>query len=192
LSDSLYKDRFDVQNKHSAYWYNKSCHLMTSSKILWDASKDGDLLDSGDTYLMLMGLSFELLLKSFYVLNDKSPPSHHCLDNLTSECCCELTNKETVILRVLSGYIVWQGRYPVPKEKNDRSTGENIGFHAIRNQEKPFKNTLSYPEQISGQTNSKLQDSDLDFDNLVALWQKIQVQYRVTTKNVASAYSWYR
>jgi HEPN domain-containing protein len=174
MSDIGYEIQFDMQSKHSAYWYNKSLHLLSSSKILWKASKDNNLLDSGDTYLMLMGLSFELLLKSFYVANGEKVPPHHGLDNLVSECKCEFTKKENLILRILSGYIIWQGRYPIPKEKMDKKTGENIGFHSIKDQAKYFDNTLEFSEQIAGKSNAKLQRSDLDFENLVVLWKKIQ------------------
>ncbi|WP_435235908.1 hypothetical protein ACR30L_19570 [Psychromonas sp. PT13] len=177
MSDWIYANQFDTQNKYSAYWHNKACHLMKSSNILWGACKNGDLLDSGDTYLMLMGLSFELLLKSFYVANDKPVPSHHGLDNLTSECFYQPTKKEIIILRVLSGYITWQGRYPVPKDKTDKSTGEKIGFHSIRDQAKPFENTLGFSEQLAGQTNSQINRSDLNFNNLIVLWKKINAQY---------------
>lgn len=177
MENWIYKHQFDIQNEHSAYWHNKSCHLMDSSRILWDAWNENKILDSGDTYLMLMGLSLELLLKSFYVAKSMKPPTHHGLDNLTSECFCTLTRKENLILKILSGYITWKGRYPTPKDKINKSTGENTGYESIRDQLKPFKNTLGFTDQLAGKSNGSLKRSDIDFDNLFPIWQKINNEY---------------
>ena len=166
-----------MQNEYSAYWHSKSLHLKKSSKILWEAWCENKILDSGDTYIMLMGLSLELLLKSFYVAKGMKPPTHHKLDSLTSECFCTLTNKENIILKVLSGYITWQGRYPAPKNKVNKSTGENIGYESIRDQRIPFENTLSLKDQFAGKSNSSLIRADIDFDKLLALWVKINDEY---------------
>lgn len=177
LDDWIYKHQFDMQNEHSAYWHNKSCHLLKSSEILWKAWCQNEILDGGDTYLMLMGLSLELLLKSFYVAKEMKPPEKHSLDNLTSECFCNFTNKENVILKVLSGYITWQGRYPTPKNKINKSTGEDTGHHSIRDQTKPFENTIGITSQLAGKSNSVLNRSDLDFENLLCIWKKINEEY---------------
>lgn len=177
MNDWVYKKQFDTMNECAAYWHNKSCHLNQSSEILWNAWGNGDLLDSGDTYLMLMGLSFELLLKAFYVANGKTPPKHHHLDSLTNECSFEFTSKDYIILKILSGYITWQGRYPTPKDKKDKNTEEKIGFLSIKEQRKPFHNTLSFSDQLSGKSDSKLSSSDLDYDGLLKLWQKINTEY---------------
>jgi hypothetical protein len=150
---------------------------MHSSNILWNAWCKHKIFDSGYTYLMLMGLSLELLLKSFYIAKSMKPPTHYCLDNLTSECFCVLTNKENIVLKVLSGFITWQGRYPTPKDKIDKTTGKNTGYESIKAQSKPFENTMSFTEQLVGKSNSTLNWCDLDFDNLQILWKKINSEY---------------
>ena len=177
MDDWIYKKQFDTMNKCAAYWHNKSCHLNQSSKILWNAWGNGDLIDSGDTYLMLMGLSFELLFKAFYIANEKTPPTHHRLDSLTNECSCAFANKDNIILKILSGYIIWEGRYPTPKDKKNKTTGENTAFVPIKEQRKSFDNTLVFSDQLLGKSNSKLSRSDLDYDVLLKLWQKINTEY---------------
>ena len=177
MNDWIYKKQFDSMNESAAYWHSKSCHLNHSSKILWNAWEDGDLIDSGDTYLMLMGLALELLLKAFYIANGKKPPTHHQLDSLTNECSHAFTKKDNIILKNLSGYIVWQGRYPTPLDRIDRVTQKNTAFLSIKEQQKPFHNTLSFSDQLSGKSNSKLSRSDLNYDNLLKLWQTINTEY---------------
>ncbi|GAB6147340.1 HEPN domain-containing protein [Desulfocicer niacini] len=175
--DWMYKKQFDTVYECANYWHNKSCDLNTSSEILWNAWKNGDLIDSGDTYLMLMGLSFELLFKAFYIANGKTPPTHHHFDNLTNECSTTLTRKDNSILKILSGYIIWEGRYPAPKDKINNATNENTGFLKIKEQRKPFVNSLSITDQLSGKSNSKLNRNDLDYDSLLKLWKKINTEY---------------
>jgi len=151
MNDWIYKKQFDTMNESADYWHSKSCHLNHSSKILWNAWEDGDLIDNGDTYLMLMGLALELLLKAFYIANGKNPPKHHDLDNLTGECSHAFTNKDNIILKNLSGYIVWLGRYPTPLDKVDRNTQKILLSYQSKSSRNLF--TIHLVFQISFQGN---------------------------------------
>lgn len=164
--DWIYKSQFDVWNNNSAYWHNKATDLMRGSKILWESYKKGELLDGGDTYRMLMGLSFELLFKSFYVAEGEDVPNKHDLNILTKHCYLPLSQKEKQILGILTGYVLWEGRYPTPKKLQD-----------INKQNDPFMNTLPIEEQLDGKSNQLLERSELDFELIIILWGKINNEY---------------
>jgi HEPN domain-containing protein len=173
--DWIYKSQFNVWSNNSAYWHSKAVNLMQASEILWKSYKNDELIDSGDTHRLLMGLSFELIFKAFYVAKGESPPITHSLNNLTGHCDLQLSKKDRKILEVLSGYILWEGRYPTPNKPNEK---RNLPFyHGIKEQNDPFVNTLPIEKQLDGKSNSTLKRSDLDFEHLIGLWRKLNDEY---------------
>lgn len=105
-NDWAYEQHFKTRAECSGYWHNKSVHLKQSAGILSKAWESKDLMDSGATYRMLMGMSLELLFKAFFVANKKTPPTVHTLNHLSAESGIAFSDKEQEILEVLSGYVV--------------------------------------------------------------------------------------
>lgn len=183
MNDWIWEKHFTTRNECTAYWHDKSVHLMRASKILWKAWVNGNegLLDSGDTYLMLMGMSFELMFKAFVVAVGKEVITTHDLNNLAKEAGFTLEDKEKEIFTILTGYIMWEGRYPVPKDnKKPKDKNKPSGAEVIKSQWEPFipkwsdgQNFLNEEPAIP----SKLNRNDLYYDKLLLLWQKFNNDY---------------
>ncbi|MDV6254003.1 hypothetical protein [Vibrio sp. EA2] len=175
--DWVYKSQFEAWSENSAYWHDKSTSLMHASEILWKSYENGELIDGGNSHRLLMGLSFELMFKAFYVAESEEPPTHHDLNNLTKHCKLQLSKKDRVILEVLHGYILWQGRYPTPKKPKTKKSKTEPDYKGIKDQSDPFVNTLPIESQLDGNSNQLLKIRDLDFEHLFNLWKKINNEY---------------
>lgn len=127
---SIYKRRKEA----SLWWYNKSSDLRASAAAL-KFSCDPEYartfseqygLGQGfimgvavrSVYLMLCGMSLELLFKAIVVerglvVNDSS----HELVAHASSAGVKYSSKEKKLLLILTHSIVWQGRYPTPKKE---------------------------------------------------------------------------
>ena len=81
--------------------------------------------------LMLIGYSFEICLKGMLILtkgvesytNDEKQFQHHKLDRLADQM-PSLTEKDKAILRVLTHFSEWAGRYPDPRSGRDAKVEE--------------------------------------------------------------------
>ncbi len=127
----------EIYNTHketAQYWYNKSSDLRASAGVLWLSMDDkiteedveqlnlGKWFDmkvaTSPVYRMLCGMSLELLYKSIVVANGEEPNTKsHFLFDLAKEAKVNVTNSEKGLLKILSESIIWEGRYPVPQEK---------------------------------------------------------------------------
>jgi hypothetical protein len=113
-------------------WYNKSSDLHASAGALWLSMQDdyssifSNRLELGDqfrmsiavrpVYLMLCGLSLELIYKAIVIARGATPPVSHDLINLANIAQIKINNKAKKILSALTQSIVWEGKYPVPKD----------------------------------------------------------------------------
>lgn len=177
--DSIYDSQFEQMNENSDYWHSKSCHLKDSSKVLWDVWSNGSSFDSGDTYRMLMGMSFELLFKSFIVGRKLEIKQTHNLEELAGLAGLTLNQKEINIFAHLTGYIYWQGKYPTPKPISTKKV-QISGGEGIKLQREPFIATYSSEQNIiqdEPKNPGVLSSDDLDYDNLSILWQKFNKEY---------------
>lgn len=107
-----------------------------------------DLLNSElvTIYLMLMGYSIENLLKGkllqqnpqfFKPTNKMDDFNKHDLIDLANRVGFKLTKSERAILKELTNYILWQGKYPIPLQyKNDRDRKRGIPFKGRELQQK--------------------------------------------------------
>ncbi|MGD1396503.1 hypothetical protein ACP6IB_26875 [Vibrio harveyi] len=182
----IYDLQFEQMSGNSSYWHSKSCHLRESAEILWDAWSRGETLDSGDTYRMIMGMSFELLFKSFLVANSIEIEHTHNLNDLAERAGFTLDDKESCILHNLTGYIYWEGKYPVPKPIATRKLNVS-GGEGIKSQREPFLSIYASDQNIiedQSAVTSLLTSNDLDYDNLLLLWQKFNNEY--VSKHIAT------
>jgi hypothetical protein len=130
--DALYDD-FDVYLKSKESWHIKAWHLMGAAGALWackNEQRSTELVKElglatefsmehalWRPSLMLCGMSLELLFKAIVVAKGETPDtSSHELPELARLAGVPLTSKQKGLLEVLTAYIYWAGRYPVPKD----------------------------------------------------------------------------
>jgi len=128
-ADDLYSRRKRI----ATYWRNKAADLHASAGALWYCMRDEHSDEvvsalklgrgfsmyaaSTEVYKMLCGMALELAFKAVIVSNGKSPPEIHNLTRLASLARVgRLTAREKGVLALLTEYIIWDGRYPVPKK----------------------------------------------------------------------------
>ncbi|MDO6427134.1 HEPN domain-containing protein [Thalassotalea sp. 1_MG-2023] len=144
----LYNKQFEQRQETSAYWHNKSHDLLVSARTLWNAMESERKLETNcwATYKMLMGMSFELLFKAHCVGSGTEFKSTHDLVALANIANLPISKEEKKLLKVLSEYVIWDGRYPTPKK----------------------------PEHLKGhwKNQADLLDDKLDLENLMPLWRQ--------------------
>ena len=144
----LYNKQFELRQETSGYWHNKSHDLLVSARTLWKAMQsEKDLeINCWATYKMLIGMSFELLFKAHCIGSGTEFNSTHDLVALANTANLPTSKSENKILKVLSEYVIWDGRYPTPKKP------EHLKEH--------WKNQAD------------LSDEKLDLENLMPLWRR--------------------
>ena len=71
--DTFLINQFNEMSENPKYWHNKAAELFTSAGVIWKAMNSGKGLyaQCDATYKMLMGMSFEALLKGLCIENGK-------------------------------------------------------------------------------------------------------------------------
>ena len=123
-------------------------------------------VNCSSTYKMLMGMSFELIFKAHYVgqcvgENIEINYSHN-LATLAKKAEFPISNEEKEIFSVLTEYIYWDGKYPIPKKKDLLKNHWN-NESKVTNDEKMF-----------GDSDLKflVSNNKLDHENLSLIWRK--------------------
>lgn len=144
-----YQKQFDMRQKNSTYWYNKSHDLFVSAHVLWKATQETKELEINcwDAYKMLMGLSFELLFKARCISTNISFKPIHDLVKLAETANLNITEEENKILKILSEYVIWDSKYPTPTRIKD------------------LENHWKHQKELS--------NDKLDFENLLPIWRRI-------------------
>lgn len=125
--------QFERRKSNSVYWYNKAVDLRGSAAALWatmqdeEASQVAERLGLGrdftfriacwPVYRMLCGLSLELMFKAIIVARGASPPATHDLVRLSEQAGVATDAHDSGLLSILSEAILWDGKYPVPKQE---------------------------------------------------------------------------
>lgn len=155
-----YDYQFQNLTENSLHWHNKASQLFVSAKVLWKAIDNGYAIECWSTYKMLMGLSFELLFKSIAIQRKLVFPATHQLVEIANSANLTLTTDEKKILIVLTEYILWDGKYPVPHKK----------IH-LENHWK-YENKVAHDSKKHGNLTIQRQNNKLDFDELAITWKK--------------------
>lgn len=129
----VYEDIYQTRKSSPLWWHNKSSDLHASAGVLWLAVSQGnneffqENLGFGKgfsfeaacwpVYQMTFGMSLELALKSVIVARNEVPPHSHDLVKLSEMSGIEFNNHELAIFKLLTELIVWNGKYPVPKNQ---------------------------------------------------------------------------
>lgn len=144
----LYNKQFELRQETPGYWHNKSHDLLVSARTLWKAMQSEKELEINcwATYKMLMGMSFELIFKAHCIGSGTEFNFTHNLDDLVRTAGLPASKDEEKILKVLSEYVIWDGRYPTPKKS------EHLKGH--------WKNQAD------------LLDDKLDLEKLMPLWRR--------------------
>jgi len=119
------------------YWFNKSTDLRAAAGALWycmDQTRNQLVthdLTLGDgfsmaaatrpVYLMLCGLSLELVYKAILVTLGKEPPARHDLCQLSAAAGIAITPQQKQLLSLLTESIYWAGRYPTPASNRHKA-----------------------------------------------------------------------
>ena len=117
------------------WWYNKSCHLRAAATVLRVATEVCDYSDLAKTlgsadaindiayaepvYEMLCGMSLELIYKAVLVAKHESYPDSHDLNDLAARAGINCTENIRNSLNLFTHAVIWNGRYPVPREKDE-------------------------------------------------------------------------
>ncbi|MDQ2166274.1 MULTISPECIES: hypothetical protein [Vibrio] len=170
VQKQMINKQFDDMSVNPRYWQNKSRDLFRSARVLWKAMKEDSSLSVScyATYKMLMGMSFEALLKGLLIASQEvaiSDLATHNLVELAKDSGLNLTKNENKIFTVLTDYILWAGKYPIPKNSS---------------QLQQHRTTTSVTEQRKvkfGDLDVNEPNGALDFDNLKPVWLKISKMY---------------
>jgi len=116
---------------NSSFWYQKSVSLYASASLIWDgmnSPKEREFikglglksefsveLGCLDNYLMVFGLSYEVMLKAICIRKISSFPKSHKIHELAKHAKITLNKGEVLLLSILSEFVIWEGRYPIPK-----------------------------------------------------------------------------
>lgn len=135
---------FEFRKKTHQYWYNKSNDLRASAGALWFAMRDSDnniaehlKLGSGfsmgiacyPVFPMLCGLSLEVLYKAICVRKDIKFKSTHNLIILAKDAQIDITDEESKFLKFFTESIIWNGKYPVPSDKQKHEYDKLTELH---------------------------------------------------------------
>ncbi|MDN5666264.1 MAG: hypothetical protein L0G41_08545 [Psychrobacter sp.] len=169
-----YESQFKLRTANSSYWHSKAGDLLISAKVLWEAmdSSRANAVACWSSYKMLIGLSFELLFKSISIQRGLNFSATHQLVDLANSANLKLTKGEEDILRVLTEYILWDGKYPVPHKKTHL---ENHWKH---------ENKVAYDSKKHGSLILQRQNDKLDFDELAKIWRKYSDIYMIEHKKI--------
>ena len=123
---------FQEKNKISQYWINKAFDLKWSAWVIWlGIENNTELLELWfsrwfdsriacfNSFIMLFGLSLELLLKGIIVQNWWISPNSHKLKNLSEKAKIDYNKSDIELLNLLSEWIMWYGKYPTPIKEDE-------------------------------------------------------------------------
>ena len=162
-----YQNQFNLRQGTSSYWHSKSHDLLVSARTLWVAMQENCNLEVNcwATYKMLIGMSFELMFKAHCVGAKIEFCKNHKLSDLAATAGVSITEAEKAILDILAEYIIWDGRYPTPKNSQH-----------LREHWKNQSDILSDEVQM-GNLKARRPNGKLDFGNLQPIWRRFSDAY---------------
>ena len=136
ISKILQKQSFNNTVQNPAIWYMMACDLKEAAdKLCWldhsGVPVDNEMSRFMAIYQMLLGLSFENLIKGLLIAQGKQitegnklKPSFakHNMSGLLSQLdtnTIQINKEERKLLLGLEKYVVWRGRYPIPKQPDN-------------------------------------------------------------------------
>lgn len=108
---------------------------------------------------MMWGMSLEMLFKACLVADGKKPPQNHDLDQLAGLAGIAFDEKDTKLLKLLSHYIYWVGRYPVPNQEARMDEAASLSWEATM-------------EPVPG-ASFKRYNGAFSWENMERIWGKV-------------------
>jgi len=132
--------RYNLQKEALLGYWNNADNLRSGALVIWNAYHEGVVspqslgFDTGFSFAvslppvfsMLCGLSIELLLKGTCRALELPAKDSHRLTDLADNAGIAYSDDDRVILRALSEYVYWAGRYPAPKNAKELPAAEEI------------------------------------------------------------------
>jgi hypothetical protein len=122
-----------------------------------------DLSVTGKICYMLCGMALELAYKATLVEEGKEPPMKHDLVELARLADIKMNEDDELTLKIWSHLIVWDGKYPVPKNKPQMEEFGNL-----------VEETLW--DQVDG-TPFKRRNNRLKWDDFNKFWAQARERY---------------
>jgi len=170
---------FKHRKENSSFWYQKSVSLYASASLIWEGMgstrerefiKRLDLksefsveLGCLDNYLMMFGLSYEVMLKAICIRKSVQFSKSHKIHELAKHAQIILNENEILLLSILSEFVIWEGRYPIPK--NHKFMMEHWDSK---------RNALWEEDKIIG---GKFRTDVFEYYRLKSLWLKLSDLY---------------
>jgi HEPN domain-containing protein len=106
---------FASQQSNEASWYDSAISFHDAAAILWQHEDSIRM----PVVLMNAALSMELLFKAIIVAKGGVAPNKHVLVDLASKADIAFSENQKATLELLTEFIIWNGRYPVPNREKD-------------------------------------------------------------------------
>jgi hypothetical protein len=163
----------------ATYWSNKASDLRAAAGAVWycmNAERSDEVAESlalgrgfsmsiatPPVYWMLCGMALELALKAVIVSKGGSPPHTHNLVRLAKAAGWKRIGvRDEGVLSLLTESIVWDGRYPAPKDARAMEAHEDMARKSLYRPKKFGTLTLLQP----------VRPSPLSWEQFQKLWTK--------------------
>ncbi len=173
---------FERKRSTSLYWYNRASDFMGAAATLRFAASQKEMtgkivVDAGlgagfdlsiathRIFYMLCGMALELGYKAILVEEKKVLPMSHNLSSLAKAAGFSHSDKDEALLKIWSQLIIWDGKYPVPKEGVQMDT-----YHEL------IEATLW--EHVDGTPFKRMNDR-IDWTSFKAFWDCLSERYFV-------------
>ncbi len=137
LSKKFANQIYDAACAEPYLWLEKAREMRRAADLIWDQFHK-EIVDytlggeytgepfTGDVAMMLYGFTIENMLKAGLVgkgiavkPNGNFELTSHDLEYLATELSVKLCSEEQELLERLEAFLVWAGRYPIPRFKDD-------------------------------------------------------------------------
>ena len=164
------------------YWIDKAKALRASAAAIWhyiDSNPPLDLSSALATdppiaktgiwnvYRMLCGMSLELAYKASLIAMEEKIKITHDLNWLAEQVLSSVSRKERGLLELLTQCIVWDGRYPAPKDSLSLEYFVYLSYENLYRKEQT-ENTM---------TLIPIEPDPLSWENYNSLWQSAIAAY---------------
>jgi hypothetical protein len=155
----------------SIYWFHNASALRDSANVLWTSMNGRNWGDPKfPVYMMLCGMSLELIYKAIVVANNKEPNTKsHSLETLAKEAGLKVKKEQAGMLQIFSEAIIWDGRYPVPNNQDKISHYHSLILKYCHDHEK-IDEQLDDNSFLKGVSICKLNNESLNWGSYNELW----------------------
>lgn len=171
------KDKYHQKSEEPLYWFNKASDLRGTAGLIWIGMKSENFDEIAEKlgfgkgfnfgfacwkpYHMICGLALELAFKAIIVSHRKNVPSSHNLNELAVLAELDYSEEDLELMRILSSFIVWSGKYPIPKSSVEMENHYDL----------IDKHFFKVTKQV-GDLQFKQQHKSFDWDSFSSLWAK--------------------